>query len=105
MANKLLITTALTGVWVAIGIGCTMWIQGLHFITAAYVVVQILTTIGYGDIPVSSEMHWFMTFYVILGLCVAANAVNDVFSALLEKSQEKVEIEDVGAGGVSPFKR
>lgn len=92
MANKLLITTALTGIWVAIGIGCTMWIQGLHFITAAYVVVQILTTIGYGDIPVSSEMHWFMTFYVILGLCVAANAVNDVFSALLEKSQEKLRL-------------
>jgi len=90
MVSKSAVTLALTLLWVLVGIGGTMWAQGLTFITAAYVVVQIITTIGYGDIPVNATMHWFMTFYVIFGLCVAANAVNDVFSALLEKSQEKL---------------
>lgn len=90
VSKKMLVTLALSALWVAIGILCTMYFQGLHFTTAAYVVVQIITTIGYGDISVNEQMHWFMTFYVILGLCVAANAVNDVFNALLEKSQDKL---------------
>lgn len=82
----------LTFLWVAIGIAGTMLVQGLHFLTATYVVVQIVTTIGYGDIAVNDNMHWFMVFYVIMGLCVAANAINDIFNALLEKSQEKLRL-------------
>lgn len=92
MANKLAITLGLTLLWVIAGIVGTMWVQGLHFITACYVVVQIVTTIGYGDIGVNSNMHWFMTFYILFGLCVAASAINDVFSRFLEKSQEKLRL-------------
>lgn len=90
VSNKVLVGMALTAIWVAIGIIGTMWFNGLHFVTAAYVVVQIITTIGYGDISVNEGMRWFMTFYVVAGLCVAANVVNDIFNALLEKSQENL---------------
>lgn len=89
--NKFAASAVMAVIWVMIGIIGTMWAQGLHFITAAYVVVQIVTTIGYGDIPVNPNMHWFMVFYVILGLCVAANVVNDVFNHLLERSQQKLQ--------------
>lgn len=90
MVSKFVVNAAFAFVWVAVGIFCTMWVQDLHLVTAAYVVVQIITTIGYGDISVNPEMHGFMTIYVLFGLCLAANGVNDVFTAMLEKSQEKL---------------
>jgi hypothetical protein len=92
MVSKFVVNGALAFVWVAVGIACTMYFEGLHFVTAAYVVVQIITTIGYGDISVNPGMHAFMTIYVLFGLCVAANGVNDVFTAMLEKSQEKLTL-------------
>lgn len=90
MVSRFVVNAAFAFVWVAVGIACTMYVQELHFVTATYVVVQIITTIGYGDISVNPGMHWFMTAYVLVGLCLAANGVNDVFTTMLEKSQEKL---------------
>lgn len=90
VSNKFIVSIALPVIWVAMGIIGTMWFNDLTFVTATYVVVQIVTTIGYGDISVNDDMRWFMTFYVIFGLCVAANAINDIFNALLNKSQAKL---------------
>ena len=49
--------------------------------TALYVVVQIVTTIGYGDITVTDEEKVFMTLYVLLGTVLVAKVVNDVSEA------------------------
>lgn len=53
--------------------------------TALYVVVQIVTTIGYGDITVTDEEKIFMTLYVLLGTVLVAKVVNDVSEALPAK--------------------
>lgn len=57
--------------------------QQWHPATALYVVVQIVTTIGYGDITVTDEEKIFMTLYVLLGTVVVAKVVNDVSEELL----------------------
>jgi len=90
VSNKILFTASCAALWLVTGIVGTMIVQDLHFITATYVVVQIVTTIGYGDISVNPEMHWFMIFYVVVGLCVAADVFNVGFNYLLEKSQDKL---------------
>lgn len=53
--------------------------------TALYVVVQIVTTIGYGDITVTDEEKIFMTLYVLLGTVLVAKVVNDVSEAVPAK--------------------
>lgn len=92
MVSKIAFTVTFAALWLVIGICGTMWAQGLHFITATYVVVQIVTTIGYGDISINADMHWFMIFYVIMGLCVAADVFNEGFNYLLQKSQDKLSM-------------
>lgn len=69
-------------VWVALGIfvGCSL--EGWHFLTAFYFMVQVVTTIGYGDVLASEpRMKLFMSFYVIAAVMIIAN----IFSNLVEK--------------------
>merc|ERR1719253_42395 len=50
--------------------------ESMSFVTALYVTVQIVTTIGYGDIAVAESSRWFMTFYVLCMGAVGAYALN-----------------------------
>lgn len=65
--------------------------QGWHPLTALYVVVQIVTTIGYGDITVTTEEKIFMTLYVLLGTVLVAKIVNDVTEELLVSASVRVD--------------
>ena len=65
--------------------------QGWHPLTALYVVVQIVTTIGYGDITVTTEEKVFMTFYVLLGTVLVAKIINDVGEEVLESASVRVD--------------
>lgn len=59
--------------------------------TALYVVVQIVTTIGYGDITVTDEEKIFMTLYVLLGTVLVAKVVNDVSEELLASANAEID--------------
>eukprot|EP00438_Fugacium_kawagutii_P001256 Skav223452 [mRNA] locus=scaffold350:967387:969446:- [translate_table: standard] len=65
--------------------------QQWHPATALYVVVQIVTTIGYGDITVTDEEKIFMTLYVLLGTVVVAKVVNDVSEELLASANAQID--------------
>lgn len=79
----------LTGVYVG------MFLEGWSFVTSFYVITQIITTVGYGDITVQTEsMKLFMTFYVIGCLIFLSFVVNKYAERMLNKNsdffQEKV---------------
>ncbi|CAE7437273.1 TPKC [Symbiodinium necroappetens] len=65
--------------------------QGWHAETALYVVVQIITTIGFGDITVTKEEEVFMIVFVLLGTVLVAKIVNDVSEIFLERASEQVD--------------
>ena len=67
--------------YVIFGVAFLTTQQNWQPVTALYVVVQIVTTIGYGDITVTNEEKVFMTFYVLLGTVLVAKVVNDVSEA------------------------
>jgi uncharacterized membrane protein len=75
-----------TGIWV----GCK--IEGWSFITAVYVMVQIITTIGYGDILIQHEaMKLWIAIYVLLGVLVLAGMVSNMTADLLSKQEQMLK--------------
>lgn len=84
------INMLLVVVYLAIGTIAEMKIQGSNFETAVYVVTQIITTIGYGDISVNDNFRCFMTFYVIIGLVLIASIVTDYATRAVTAAQEGV---------------
>lgn len=60
-------------------------VEKFGFITSFYVITQIVTTIGYGDVTVTTAAsEWFMIFYVFVGLCIIANLMTDFLNQGIE---------------------
>lgn len=87
--GRLAYNVLLIGTYVAVGVLVMMHGGGWGFITSLYVITQITTTIGYGDITMQTDnMRLFMTFYVLLGIVFVSNVLNDVGNAALECESE-----------------
>jgi hypothetical protein len=98
----------LVALWYGIGVGATMYIENWDFVTSSYVVMQVITTIGYGDLIVSDSMHWFMTCFVLFGIVIVANIVTDLAGAFMTRRMDgiraelrKVEGSMIGRGEVA----
>lgn len=64
---------ALSTVLISIGVVGGVRLQGMSPVTALYVIVQVVTTIGYGDYVVtSSGMKVFMAFYAVTCLVLVS---------------------------------
>eukprot|EP00930_Biecheleria_cincta_P092621 TRINITY_DN8261_c0_g1_i1.p1 TRINITY_DN8261_c0_g1~~TRINITY_DN8261_c0_g1_i1.p1 ORF type:complete len:419 (-),score=66.07 TRINITY_DN8261_c0_g1_i1:180-1436(-) len=85
------------------GVAVGMAVQGWSFLTSLYVVVQIVTTIGYGDVTVS---HWtmqlFMSIWVLLLLVIMARFLEILTRAVIQQHvarfQSKLRKHAVSAG-------
>lgn len=73
-------------VWYVAGVLVLHLIQGIEITTALYIAIQVLTTVGYGDVAFEEHIHWFMTFWVLSGIVVVATFVNDLADKLLTKN-------------------
>mmetsp|Transcript_117038 Transcript_117038/g.331226 ORF Transcript_117038/g.331226 Transcript_117038/m.331226 type:complete len:375 (+) Transcript_117038:99-1223(+) len=72
--------------WIGVGVAAGMYFESWCFVTALYVTVQIITTIGYGDVTVTTEaMQVFMTVYVIGCMFLVANVLNLIMRALIQR--------------------
>ena len=76
-----------------VGVFVLAWQQEWEIATALYVVVQIVTTVGYGDVPIvrGSGSHGFMSIYVLLGTLLVASFLNRLFEALLCHAEQRLE--------------
>lgn len=96
-------------IYIAIGVVCCMFINDLGFETSIYLIVQIITTIGYGDIPVEPHFRVFMCVYVIIGIALIASTINDIATRMTTAAQEamRARMRDVEGGDthVSDFSK
>jgi len=59
------------------GVILGMYVEGWELVTSLYVVAQVATTVGYGDVTVAhTRMKLFMSFYIMFCLVSVAYAVN-----------------------------
>jgi len=72
-----------TGVWV----GCQK--EGWYFVTSLYVMVQIVTTIGYGDISIADDStKIWVAIYVLIGVMILAGMVSNCMADILTKQED-----------------
>jgi potassium channel subfamily K len=77
--------------WIVFGVVTIDYLEGWTYHTGLYVIVQIVTTIGYGDITVSKQnSKLFMTFYVLLTLLLIANVITDAMGHVIDYERTKM---------------
>jgi len=75
--------------WIAVGVAAVRYLEGWSALEGLYVIVQIITTIGYGDITVSSEhAKVFMGLYVVLTLLLLGAILTDLLDKFVKTNQE-----------------
>ncbi|CAE7223586.1 unnamed protein product [Symbiodinium natans] len=95
LANFVLGHVGAANVLLAVGfviVGVTVLIfEGLHPYSAFYLVVQVITTIGYGDVTLSEpRQKLFMIFYVTLGTVLVAKVLNDLLNSAMLRAEQQV---------------
>lgn len=64
---------------------------GMDFVTAAYVMAQVVTTVGYGDITPRSDLSKLcVSAYCLVSLVIVAYVLNDLMLALMEWQERYV---------------
>lgn len=80
---------SIVSIWLVVGVCFGVFVEGWKPITTVYVLMQIITTVGYGDVTVNTDaMHIFMAFYVVFGIAFVANIMNDAFNDMMQKHSE-----------------
>lgn len=76
--------------WVVLGLIYYMGVQGRSVEEALYVMVQIITTVGYGDVTVKDDTsRWLSAAYVLVAVLVLSSLVGE-YSDSLVQSQSKI---------------
>merc|ERR1719387_2538908 len=77
--------------WFGIGVWVGHVLEEWHLVTAVYVMVQIITTIGYGDITFKTEsMKLYTAIYVLVGLMIVAGLVTNIVNFLLDRQEQVI---------------
>lgn len=85
---KWALLSAITVTWFGAGIWVGCHIEGWRFVTSMYVMVQIITTIGYGDILIQHDsMKLWIAFYVLFGVMILAGMVTNLITDVLHKQE------------------
>jgi len=90
-------------VWIVVGIGVLCCSFGnrkrqLDLISAMYVLVQIITTVGYGDlVPQGDVMRTFMTVYVFLGNILAALVITEQLQKMVRRTHDVLKLNSAKA--------
>jgi predicted anti-sigma-YlaC factor YlaD len=98
---------AIVVVWILTGMCILHWVRGFQFVTTLYILVQIITTIGYGDLDMVGEqsdtcsfmpgsadpcyadrMKVFMSFYVLVCIFVIATVITNLAEAAVKRSED-----------------
>jgi len=85
------VVSGIVAFMVGLGVVVGVFVEGWHPITALYVIAQITTTVGYGDVVVATDsMKLFMTFYVLLVLVVGAHFLHALASGVVDRNVRRV---------------
>lgn len=71
--------------WLLLGVAIGVQVENWSVVTSMYVFVQIVTTIGYGDVTVETElMKLFMSCYVLVSVMLIAGFMTDVAQSFMD---------------------
>lgn len=80
---------ALCTSWLTAGVGAACYFEGWDVLTSLYVMVQIITTIGYGDITVSTPAAKVLCgLYVVGTLMLIGTILTDLMDKFVKTNQE-----------------
>lgn len=65
MVSHEVIAACIALLWLALGVLFLVFMQGFSFLEALYLTAQLVTTIGYGDVPVHPSMEGFLSVYML----------------------------------------
>lgn len=67
-------------------------VEQCGFLEAAWVITQVVTTIGYGDITFQSDnSRWFMSFYILWLLVLVAYFMNQYLEKMWSKQADRLK--------------
>lgn len=91
-SKRIMILGTAVVVWIVTGMIALCQLEDLHAITAFYVLVQMITTIGYGDVTVqtSDGMKWFLSFYVLFCCVVVGGFLIGIADCILQSANESL---------------
>lgn len=74
--------------WV-FGAAMFVYLEGHEWLEAFYLITQIITTVGYGDITFKGDwIRLFLCFYILLMLALVSYVMSDLLSCLIERNKE-----------------
>lgn len=91
-SQKCALLTSLVLGWIVMGLLVLCLGEGMHFVTGLYVLMQMVTTIGYGDVTIQSS-EWtklFLSFHVLFCGIVASSIIISAVSGIMEASVESI---------------
>lgn len=75
--------------WIAAGVAAACYFEGWSPLEGLYVIVQIVTTVGYGDITVTSEAaKVFMGLYVVVTVMLIGTLITDLMDQFVKTNQD-----------------
>jgi hypothetical protein len=75
--------------WIVVGVACACYFEGWTIITGFYVIAQIITTVGYGDVTVTTtHAKLFCGLYVFVTILCIATYVTELASDLVGNNDE-----------------
>ncbi|CAE8586417.1 unnamed protein product, partial [Polarella glacialis] len=83
-----------TALLFAVGILVCVVGEEMDFITALYLITQLVTTIGYGDIvPMSNGLRIFLSFYVLAALVILAHYLGSLIGQMQDRLAKLDDLE------------
>lgn len=84
-----LVQVAGCAAWIALGVGFACYFEGWSVVTGLYVVTQIVTTVGYGDVTVTSQAgKLFCGMYVVITVVFIATYVTELATTAFGNQEE-----------------
>lgn len=76
---------------IALGVGVLKYSEDWQVLTSLYVIVQIVTTVGYGDVTVNTNAtKVFMSIYVLFCLVFLANLMGVITKAIIDRKAQYI---------------
>ena len=71
------------------------YVEGWDSLTCMYFQVVTMTTVGYGDFsPTTTGSRWFTIFFIITGIAIVGQIVNNFAEYVVEYAEKKAELRD-----------
>lgn len=82
----------LTVAWIGVGVAFGCVVEGWSIVTSCYVITQIITTVGYGDVtPSSPAAKIFLGVYVLITIVFMATIVTECAITVVAANEEHLQ--------------